>query len=108
MKKIIKYDSNKTYMWPSGSIATPESVLDQFPAVSTFTHFIETDESEEVLWAVQNLAAMRTLYEIDSSLSEDKALEAISDIVNAPTPEPEVSAEERIAAALEFSNLLNF
>lgn len=102
MKKIIKYTGDKTFMYPNGEIATKERVLQDFPAALTFTHIIETDEAEEVCFAVQNLSAMRGVYGIDSSLSEEEAITAIQEIVNTP---PEVSTEptpeERTAAALE-------
>lgn len=107
MKKIIKYTGDKTFMFPNGAIATPERVLQDFPAALTFTHIIETDEHEEVCFAVQNLSAMRGVYGIDSSLSEDEAILAIQEVVNAPEPEPEVTAEERIASALEYQNLMS-
>ena len=107
MKIVEKYTGDKTYMFPNGAIATKEAVLEQFPAVLTFTHIVETDEAGEVMFACQNLAAMRTLHKIDSSLSEEEAIAKIQEIVNT---EPEVddtpSAEERIAAALEFQNLM--
>lgn len=106
MKKIIKYTGDKTFMFPNGHIATPERVLQDFPAALTFTHIIETDEHEEVCFAVQNLSAMRGVYGIDSSLTEEEAISAIQDVVNAPEPEAEPSAEERIASALEFQNMM--
>lgn len=103
MKIIEKYTGGKTYMFPNGALATPEAMLAQFPAVLTFTHIIETDETGEVAFAVQNLSAMRSLYGIDSSLSEAEAIAAIQEIVNT---EPEVgmtpTPDERIAAALEY------
>ena len=105
MKKLEKYTGNKTYMFPNGALATPEKMLEQFPAVLTFAHIIETDEAGEVCFAVENLSAMRSLYEIDASLTEEKAIAAIEQIINAPAPEPEPSAEERIAAALEYQNM---
>lgn len=102
MKKIIKYTGDKVFMYPNGEIATKERVLQDFPAALTFTHIIETDEAEEVCFAVQNLSAMRGVYGIDSSLSEEEAIAAIQELVNRP---PEVSTEptpqERTAAALE-------
>lgn len=101
MKKLEKYTGEKTYMFPSGALATPEVMLEQFPAVLTFAHIIETDEAGEVAFAVQNLSAMRSLYEIDAALTETEAIAAIEEIINAPAPEPEPSAEERSAAALE-------
>lgn len=106
-KKIEKYTGDKTYMFPNGAIATKEAVLKQFPAALTFVHFVETDENGEIMWAFQNLSAMRTMYEIDSSLSEDEALAKIEEIINTPPPEPEPSAEERMAAAMEFQNLMS-
>ena len=106
-KKIEKYTGDKTYMFPNGAIATKEAVLKQFPAALTFVHYVETDENGEIMWAFQNLSAMRTMYEIDSSLSEDEALAKIEEIINTPPPEPEPSAEERMAAAMEFQNLMS-
>ena len=101
MKKLEKYTGNKTYMFPNGVLATSEKMLEQFPAVLTFAHIIETDEAGEVCFAVENLSAMRSLYEIDASLTETEAIAAIEEIINAPAPEPELSAEVRSAAALE-------
>ena len=106
-KKIEKYTGDKTYMFPNGAIATKEAVLKQFPAALSFVHFVETDENGEVMWAFQNLSAMRTMYEIDSSLSEEEALAKIEEIINTPPAEPEPSAEERMAAAMEFQNLMS-
>lgn len=106
-KKIEKYTGDKTYMFPNGAIATKEAVLKQFPAALSFVHFVETDENGEIMWAFQNLSAMRTMYEIDSSLSEEEALKKIEEIINTPPPEPEPSAEERMAAAMEFQNLMS-
>ena len=103
MKKIIKYTGDKTFMFPTGELATPEIVAEQYPAVTAFTHIVETDDNCEVLFAIQNLSAMRSIYKIDTSLTEDEAIAEIEKIVNTP---PEVSteatAEERIAAALEY------
>lgn len=105
MKKVEKYTGNKTYMFPNGELATPERMLQQFPAILTFTHMIETDEAGQVAFAVQNLSAMRGVYGIDSTLTEDEAISAIEVVLNTPEPEPEPTAEERIAAALEYQNL---
>jgi hypothetical protein len=107
MKKIIKYTGEKTFMYPNGAIATKERVLQDFPAALTFAHIIETDEAEEVCFAVQNLSAMRGIYNIDKTLTEAEAIAAIQEIINAPEPEPEPSAEERIASALEYQNLMS-
>ena len=104
MKKLEKYTGNKTYMFPNGALATPEKMLEQFPAVLTFAHIIETDEAGEVCFAVQNLNAMRGIYNIDKTLTEDEAIAKIEKIINTE-PEYEPSAEERIASALEYQNM---
>lgn len=107
MKIVEKYTGEKTYMFPNGALATKEEVLKQFPAALAFVHYVETDENGEVMWAFQNLSAMRTVYKIDKALSEAEALAKIQEIINT---EPEVdttpTAEERIASALEFQNVL--
>lgn len=103
MKKIIKYTGDKIYMFPNGALATKEAVLEHFPAALSFVHVVETDENEEVMWALQNLSAMRSQMGIDSSLTEDEAIVAIEEIINnPPVIETEATAEERIAAALEY------
>ena len=103
MRKIIKYTGDKTFMFPNGALATKEAVLEQFPAALNFVHIVETDENEEVMWALQNLSAMRSQMGIDSSLTEDEAIVAIEEIVNnPPVIETGATAEERIAAALEY------
>ncbi len=107
MVKIEKYTGKKTYMYPNGALATPDDIKKDFPAVEAFTHIIETDEAGQVCFAVQNLAAVRSQLGIDSSLTEDEAIAAIEELRNAPAPEPEVSTEERTAAALEYIALSN-
>ena len=103
MKKLMKYTGDRTFIFPNGEVATPERVASDYPATGVFTHVVETDDNCEVLFASQNLSAMRSIYEIDTSLTEDEAIAEIEKIVNTP---PEVSteatAEERIAAALEY------
>ena len=107
MIKIEKYDGLKTYMFPNGELATPERAKKDYPAVEAFTHIVETDEAGQVMFAIQNLAAIKSQMGIDMSLSDEEAISRIEEIRNTPPPEPEVSAEERIAAALEFQNVLN-
>lgn len=106
MKKLEKYLGDKTYMFPNGAIATPEKMLEHFPAVLTFTHIIETDEAGEVCFAVQNLNAMRSLYNVEKTLTEAEAIAKIEEIINTE-PEVEPSADERIASALEYQNLMS-
>ena len=105
MKIIEKYTGEKTYMFPNGALATKEAVLQKFPAALTFTHIVETDEEGQVMWAFQNLAAMKTLHGIAKDTPEAEAIAKLQEIINAPAPEPEPSAEERMAAAMELQAL---
>ena len=105
MLKLEKFNGKKTYMFPNGEIATPERIKEDFPAVEVFTHVLEVNGN--VCQAVQELGALRGIHNIDESLGEDEAIAAIEEIINTPAPEPEPSAEERIAAAMEYQNLLS-
>ncbi len=105
MIKLELFSGKKTYMFPNGEVATPERVKQQFPAVEVFPHVLEVRGN--VCQAVQELSAMRSYYGIDETLSDAQALESMQKIINAPPPAPEPSAQERIAAALEFQNLLS-
>ena len=107
MYKLEKYTGEKTYMAPSGTLYTPERIQQDFESILVFPHVIQTDENGEMCWAVMNLSAMRSQYEIDPSLSEGEAIAKLEEIINTPPEEPETppSAEERSAAALEFQPL---
>ena len=108
MKILEKYKGTKTYMFPNGAIATPEVIEQQFPAVTTFTHIIETDVIGEVCFAVQNLAAMRSVHELDMTLTEDEAIAELQRIINLPSPEPVVDdTQQRMADALQDLVVLN-
>lgn len=107
MKIIEKYTGEKLYMFPNGALATKEAVLEHFPAALSFVHVVETDENGEVMWAFQNLSAMRTLHGIDNTLTEAEAIATLQDIINTPpTVDDTPSTNERIAAALEYQNLM--
>ena len=62
-------------------------------------------QSSNIVGAIDNLDILRDVYRIDPALNNDEALEAYIAIHTAPPPEPEPTAEERIAAALEFMNI---
>lgn len=104
MMKLEKFDGTKTYMFPNGAIATPEVIRANFPAVDMFPHVIEVNG--DVCQAVMSLNALREMHNIDSTLDEAGAIAAIETIMNTPAPDPGPTAEERIAAAMEFQNLL--
>lgn len=103
MLKLEKFTGNKTYMFPNGEVADPAKIRTHFPAVDSFAHIIEVNG--DVCQAVENLAAMRAIHNIDPALSEADAITAIETIINTPALIV-ISPEERIAAAAEFNNIL--
>lgn len=105
MVKLEKFTGEKTYMFPNGAIASPDVIRSQFPAVDMFPHVFEVNG--DVCQAVMNLNALRQMHSIDEALTEDEAIAAIEAIINTLPPTPEPTAEERIAAALEYQNLLS-
>lgn len=105
MLKLEKFDGTKTYMFPNGDIATPERMRADFPAIDMFPHVLEING--DVCQAVMNLNALRQIHTVDDGLDEAEAILAIQEVMNTPPPAPEPIAEERIAAAMEFQNLLS-
>ena len=83
MIKIEKYNESKTYMYPNGDLATPEKVKKDFPAVTAFTHIVETDEAGQVLFAIQNLAAIKSQMGIDANLSDEESIRRIEELRSA-------------------------
>lgn len=107
-QKLEKYTGTKTYMFPTGALATPEVVYAKYPAAKEFTFVVGTDERGEVMQSMDNLSVLRSVYDIDSTLTEDEAIAALEAIINAPVEEStEVTAEERIAAALEAQVMMS-
>lgn len=109
MIKVVKYTGTKTYMYPSSKLAPPEVVTADYPSILVFPHIIETDENEQIIFSIQNLSVARSQNGIDPELSEEEAIAKIQEIRNTPPveEEPEPTPEERIAAALEYQNLLS-
>lgn len=107
------YNSNDIYMSPSGAIMDSAKVRNDFPAVSSFTFIVETDEYEEMMYGFYSLSAMKAKYGVDSTLNDEEAVQAIEYAMNLEKiidsqpsqEEAPVTAEERIAAALEYQML---
>lgn len=102
--KLKLYDNTETYIYPSGVIATPEKIKQDYPATELFPHVIEVNG--HVLQAINDLESLKETYNVVEA-DPIKAIELIElkqkEFLNI-IPEP--TAEERIAAALEFDNLL--
>lgn len=106
MYKLELYKGDKTYMAPAGTIYTPERIEQDFPAITLFPHLIQTDSAGQTCFAVLNFAATKDQYGISQGTSDKAAITAIEKAMN-EVPVEEPSAEERIAAALEFQNVMS-
>lgn len=104
----LKIYDEKTRMYPSGKVATKDVVYADYPAAKVFTHVIGTDRSDQVIRSIQNLNMLKEQYDIADDVSDEEAVAAIQEIMNTPAEpvEEPVTADERIAAALEYQNLL--
>lgn len=104
------YNPSDIYMAPSSEVMDAVNVLAHFPGAQTFTHIVQTDEGNEMMYGLYSLSAMRSKYNIDKNLNDEEATQAIEDAMNEEREEEESSMgiptpEERIAAALEFQTL---
>lgn len=67
--KLTIYDGTRTYMYPNGSLAAPETVCKDFPAILTFPHVVTTDDAEQVflLWKTLPLCAAETRSQVHTA-----------------------------------------
>ena len=106
---LVKIYDGKTRMFPTKKIVTSEVFYDKYPAAREFTFVIVTDDSDQIISQVEPLNAMKARYNVPQDTPDYEAVIAIQEAMNTP-PEPvavEPSAEERIAASLEYQNLLS-
>ena len=111
MKRYLEfYNDKKTYYFPDMTEATPEIVASTYPIVSSnVTCVIETDKDRNLFYTTPKpLGALATQLgvELKEYFSEEDSLEFLEGKLNEPLPEPEPSAEERIASAMEFQNMM--
>lgn len=112
MIKLEIYDNTKTYFYPNMTTATPEEVSAQYAIVNVpnLKTVIQTDKAGIMFYTSPepiHILADRYGVDMKSYETDKEVLLAIEEILNAPQPEPEPSAEERIAAAMEYQNLLS-
>jgi hypothetical protein len=106
MRKLEIYNPKKTYMFPNGSIATPEVVAQKYPALFSFKHIIETDEGRELFAAIMPYSRMCGEHGLDLNNPVDENIAALEIILNRePEPLPP-DPQERIAAAMELQAML--
>lgn len=106
--KLYDHSDQKTYAFPNGSLATPEIISRDFPCASSgLKCVIITDASGETLFTLQTLSSLADAMGLDSTLDPDVLIKSIETQVNTLPAASIPSPEERIAAALEYRNLLD-
>ena len=108
MKKYFEiYDKNKVYLTPTNAIADFAKVCDMYKgaAMPKVTFVVGTDPKGTKMLSFDEISTVCNVYGVDPELPDNEALAAIIEAANKPEPEPAPSAEERIAAALEYQNL---
>jgi hypothetical protein len=96
---------------PIGEVLTPAQVIERFPAAGIAGIKFIICDAPISMGVFMEFEATKRHYKqlgvpITPSMSDQEVLDAISEWEENP-PAPEPSAEERIAAALEYQNLLN-
>ena len=104
MKKLEFYTGTKTYMYPNMSVAEPQRIESDFDAVNHFKCVVETDEGGEVFYAIEPYSAIRGRLGVAQQDTDEATLALMEEVINT-VPEQVVSAEERIAAMLEYQVL---
>lgn len=108
MKKYFEiYDPQKVYYSPVNEVFTPEHIAMNYAIVNSgLPCVIETDKNHIRFNAVGLLTEFLDFFNLDEDLVGAEAIQALEDKAN-EVIEHEPSAEERIAAAMEFQNLLS-
>ena len=104
------YNPTKTYIYPDMSIATPDRIQMDFSVVNVpnIQSVITTDSSGVMFYEIDLLSskAQKLGLSMNDFDTVEDILNAMEDILNTPQPDPIPSAEERLAAALEYQNAL--
>lgn len=105
MVYIEKYDKEKVYYFQNGSIADYDRVKAAYPGIDNLTYIVHTDYTGNIIILMELLNLKRTEFNIDEALTEEQAIEKISEILNGE--EPDIEDTTRIADALEDLVVLN-
>ena len=113
MKRYAIWDKKSTVITPIGEVLTPEQWKERYPVAALESAIIVCAAGEINGSFFGTLGQMKQIYEangVDFSSCKTpeqclEAIEAYEDEMNKANTEP--TTEERIAAALEFQNLMS-
>lgn len=116
LKRYGIWDKQSPIITPSGEVFTAEQWIDRYPVAALDSITIVCAAGEINGGIFGTLGQMVQMYEAQGAdfseattdIEKLEVIEAFEDAMNAPPEDTgESSAEERIAAALEYNNLLN-
>lgn len=105
------WDRQETLITPIGEVLTPEEVFERFPA-SRLEHMKYIICDAPVNMAVfMEFEATKEQYKrmganITDDMTDQEVLDVIAEFEETPPPDPGPTAEERIAAMLEFQAMM--
>ena len=113
LKRYAIWDKQSQIITPIGEVLTPAQWIDRYPiaGLETVTVVCAAGEINGAFFGtlgqmVQMFEAQGADFsEATTDIEKLEVIEAFEDAINAPSDES--TAEERIAAALEYNNMLN-
>ena len=113
LKRYAIWDKQSQVITPVGEVLTPAQWIDRYPiaGLETVTVVCAAGEINGAFFGtlgqmVQMFEAQGADFsEATTDIEKLEVIEAFEDAINAPSDES--TAEERIAAALEYNNMLN-
>ena len=116
LKRYAIWDKTSPIITPIGEVLTAQDWIDRYPVAALNNIVVVCSAGEINGGFFGTLGQMIQIYEAQgcdfseatTDIEKLEAIEAFEDAMNAPPEDTgESSAEERIAAALEYNNLLN-
>lgn len=115
LKRYAIWDKQSTIITPVGEILTPEQWIERYPMAGLNNITVVCGAGEINGSFFGTLGQMVQMYEqqgadfsdATTNIQKLEVIEAFEDEMNNPPDTGESTPEERIAAALEYSNMLN-
>lgn len=115
LKRYAIWDKQTSIITPVGEILSPKQWIDRYPMAGLDNITVVCQAGEINGGFFGTLGQMVQMYEQDGAdfsnaktdIEKLEVIEAFEDAMNNPPDTGESTPEERIAAALEYNNLLN-
>ena len=111
MAKYKIWDRETDLVTPIGEVLTPEQVFARYPASSLADMKYIICDAPISMGVFMEFEATKEHYKhlgvpITDDMTDQEVLDAITEFEQTPPPDPGPTAEERIAASLEFQSMM--